>query len=95
VLLLLCVRGQAEHGPDSQVVLVVIGMDADVAAISEEVQRQLALLPRGSIAAKALDHSYAVTTDSVEEVRKNVLRNKTKTKLSTVIPLFCLRSGEH
>jgi len=54
---------QAEHGPDSQVVLVAVGKDTDVSAISAEVQRQLAELPRGNIAAKALDHSYVVVTE--------------------------------
>ena len=50
---------QAEHGPDSQAVLVCQSekFAADVAA---EVSRQLALLPRRDIAAKALENSRIV-----------------------------------
>ena len=50
---------QAEHGPDSQAVLVCQSekFAADVAA---EVDRQLALLPRRDIAAKALENSRIV-----------------------------------
>lgn len=51
---------QAEHGPDSQVVLVAMpGVDVD--ALGSEVARQAASLPRGDTAAAALAHSYAVT----------------------------------
>jgi histidinol dehydrogenase len=50
---------QAEHGPDSQVVLL-----SDSAAIIEQVQaeleRQLATLPRRDVAAQALANSQAV-----------------------------------
>ena len=51
---------QAEHGPDSQVVLVAMpGVDVD--ALGAEVARQAASLPRADTAAAALAHSYAVT----------------------------------
>lgn len=50
---------QAEHGPDSQVVLVTT--DESVAqSIAAEVERQLALLPRRDIAARALANSRCV-----------------------------------
>lgn len=47
---------QAEHGPDSQVV-VVSDNAAALRAIRRAVRRQLALLPRREIAAAALRHS--------------------------------------
>jgi histidinol dehydrogenase len=50
---------QAEHGPDSQVVLVMKG-DALLPKIEEEVSRQLDLLPRREIAAKALHNSRII-----------------------------------
>lgn len=58
---------QAEHGIDSQVILV--GDDRKtVDRVMEEVERQLALLPRRDIAAQALEHSKAVILYSREEM---------------------------
>lgn len=54
---------QAEHGPDSQVLLVLKG-DSLLAKIEEELEKQLARLPRKAIAAKALDNSRIVVLDS-------------------------------
>lgn len=57
---------QAEHGPDSQVVLVSDSaalIDAVLAAVDE----QLATLPRRALAAKALACSRAILTDSIEQ----------------------------
>ncbi|XP_078442253.1 histidinol dehydrogenase isoform X2 [Wolffia australiana] len=51
---------QAEHGPDSQVVLVIAGDGTDVNAIEEEIERQRKSLPRGELALKALGHSFIV-----------------------------------
>lgn len=57
---------QAEHGPDSQAVLL-----SDSSRIIEEtiieLSRQLALLPRAEIAAKSIANSYAVLTADLEE----------------------------
>lgn len=57
---------QAEHGADSQVILV-----SNDAAILEqslsEVQKQLEVLPRKEIAQKALENSKAILLRSVEE----------------------------
>ena len=50
---------QAEHGPDSQVLLVCKSV-ATAQAVEAEVERQLALLPRKDIAAQALQHSKAI-----------------------------------
>eukprot|EP00793_Prasinoderma_coloniale_P002078 PRCOL_00002586-RA len=56
---------QAEHGPDSQVVLCAVGMD--VGALEAEVARQADALPRADITAKALGHSYVVECDTMED----------------------------
>jgi len=53
---------QAEHGTDSQVVLVATsGFDMD--ALRRELDLQCLALPRAEIAAKALQNSYAVVSD--------------------------------
>ncbi len=54
---------QAEHGPDSQVLLVIKG-DSLLAKIEEELEKQLARLPRKTIAAKALENSRIVVLNS-------------------------------
>ncbi|KAL9403142.1 hypothetical protein Peur_000114 [Populus x canadensis] len=60
---------QAEHGPDSQVVLVVAGDGVDMKAIEEEISKQCQSLPRGEYASKALSHSFTVfARDMVEAV---------------------------
>ncbi|XP_030440849.1 histidinol dehydrogenase, chloroplastic isoform X2 [Syzygium oleosum] len=60
---------QAEHGPDSQVVLVVAGDGVDIKAIEEEITKQCGSLPRGEFASKALSHSLIVfARDMVEAV---------------------------
>lgn len=50
---------QAEHGPDSQAVLVVKHAET-AAAVAAEVERQLAALPRRDIAARALENSRII-----------------------------------
>lgn len=57
---------QAEHGPDSQVILVT-DCQAQADAVNAELERQLALLSRGNIADQALSHSTAVVVDSIEQ----------------------------
>ncbi|XP_042062863.1 histidinol dehydrogenase, chloroplastic-like isoform X2 [Salvia splendens] len=60
---------QAEHGPDSQVVLVVAGDGVDITAIEEEITKQCNSLPRGEFASKALNHSFIVhARDMVEAI---------------------------
>ncbi|KAL0464217.1 UNVERIFIED_CONTAM: Histidinol dehydrogenase, chloroplastic [Sesamum latifolium] len=51
---------QAEHGPDSQVVLVVAGEGVNITAIEDEINKQCNSLPRGNFASKALSHSFTV-----------------------------------
>jgi histidinol dehydrogenase len=60
---------QAEHGPDSQVVLVALpGFDLD--KLQEQLTEQCAALPRSEIAFRALEHSYAVRcTDRTQALR--------------------------
>jgi len=57
---------QAEHGSDSQVVLVVTE-DTDLEAIESAISAQLEKLPRKAMAADALGHSFTVVTGSTEE----------------------------
>lgn len=59
---------QAEHGPDSQVVLVVVGDGVDLKAIEEEIAKQCKSLPRGEFASKALRHSFTVFARDMIEV---------------------------
>ncbi|KAJ0667299.1 putative histidinol dehydrogenase [Helianthus annuus] len=58
---------QAEHGPDSQVVLVIAGDGVDIKAIEEEIAKQCNSLPRGEFASKALSHSFTVFAHDVVE----------------------------
>jgi len=57
---------QAEHGADSQAVLIT-SSSALVAQVNKELQKQLDLLPRKEIAAKAIENSYAVLTGTLRE----------------------------
>ena len=58
---------QAEHGPDSQVVLVT--NDASmVEQVDRELARQLNELPRKAIAEKALANSQAIVLDNTDEM---------------------------
>ena len=50
---------QAEHGSDSQVILVSTNEDA-IQNIQTELKKQLALLPRKELASKALENSKAI-----------------------------------
>lgn len=60
---------QAEHGPDSQVVLVIAGEGVDIKGIEEEISKQCNSLPRREYASKALDHSFTVfARDMVEAI---------------------------
>lgn len=55
---------QAEHGVDSQAVLVCTS-DKKADAILGEVEKQLKALPRQEIASKAIDGSFALVVESV------------------------------
>jgi histidinol dehydrogenase len=57
---------QAEHGPDSQVILLSPSA-AQLDAVAAEVARQCAELPRGAIAAQALAQSRLILVASLAE----------------------------
>ncbi len=57
---------QAEHGPDSQVILLSDNENS-INQTMIELNKQLNLLPRKSIAAEALKNSCAIVLDSMEE----------------------------
>ncbi len=57
---------QAEHGIDSQVILITTSEDM-LRKVEEEVERQLAPLPRREIAAKSLDNSKLVLVHDYDE----------------------------
>lgn len=57
---------QAEHGVDSQAILVTTSAQLQQ-AVKEEVERQLALLPRKEIAEKSLANSKLIVVNSMEE----------------------------
>ena len=57
---------QAEHGPDSQVVLLCDN-DEKVKEILLELEKQLAFLPRKEIAEKALKKSFAMVVEDLEQ----------------------------
>jgi histidinol dehydrogenase len=57
---------QAEHGADSQVLLVTYD-ESLVAKVEEELEKQVSLLPRKDLAAKALENSSAVVVKNIGE----------------------------
>ncbi|MGB3108950.1 histidinol dehydrogenase [Sphingobacterium siyangense] len=57
---------QAEHGADSQAVLVATST-AIVDAVNTALVAQLAVLPRKELAAKAIENSYAITVENLQE----------------------------
>ena len=57
---------QAEHGADSQVLLLANSNEL-VKAVQKEIETQLALLPRKELAKKALENSKALVLSNVED----------------------------
>lgn len=58
---------QAEHGTDSQVLLVTLSRDL-IGKVQAELEKQLQQLPRRDIAKKALDHSKIVLLKNTDEM---------------------------
>lgn len=56
---------QAEHGADSQVVLVANRLEI-VEKVLTEIEKQVITLPRGKTASKALEHSILIVQESLE-----------------------------
>ena len=57
---------QAEHGVDSQVVMVTCS-ESLLAKVAEEAEKQLAELPRKEIASKALENSKMILVENMDE----------------------------
>ena len=57
---------QAEHGADSQVLLVTTDENV-IRETLAEIERQIESLPRGAVAAKALENSRAILTENLDE----------------------------
>lgn len=59
---------QAEHGVDSQVILLGVNLsDKKIKEFDAAVRKQAAVLPRNDIVAKCLAHSYTLLVDTYEE----------------------------
>ncbi|HEX8609171.1 MAG TPA: histidinol dehydrogenase, partial [Pedobacter sp.] len=57
---------QAEHGADSQAILVGTS-DEVIQKVLQEVQLQLEFLPRKEVTAKAIENSYAVLVENLQQ----------------------------
>src|SRR5690606_13331478 len=57
---------QAEHGVDSQAVLVATS-SALVEDVNKELEQQITLLPRQELAQKAIENSYAIVTETLTD----------------------------
>jgi histidinol dehydrogenase len=57
---------QAEHGSDSQVILVATN-ESVIQTIQAELEKQLAVLPRKDLASKALENSKAILVKTTKE----------------------------
>lgn len=59
---------QAEHGTDSQVILIAVNLDeARLAAIETELHKQAEALPRVDIVRGAIEHSITLLVDNITE----------------------------
>jgi phosphoribosyl-ATP pyrophosphohydrolase / phosphoribosyl-AMP cyclohydrolase / histidinol dehydrogenase len=62
---------QAEHGVDSQVILIAVGLnEAQLTAIEDELDRQANALPRVDIVRGAIAHSFTLAVETIEEAMK-------------------------
>ncbi|MFW6202979.1 MAG: histidinol dehydrogenase [Marinilabilia sp.] len=58
---------QAEHGPDSQAILVTTS-ESLIAQTGKEIENQLASLPRAEVTKKALEHSRIILLKNIDEM---------------------------
>ncbi|KAI8933788.1 imidazoleglycerol-phosphate dehydratase [Plenodomus lindquistii] len=59
---------QAEHGVDSQVILIAVGLnESQLAAIEDELHKQAMALPRVDIVRGAIEHSITLAVGTIEE----------------------------
>ena len=62
---------QAEHGADSQVVLITTSKSF-LRDVQEEIKKQLSVLPRKKLAQKALNNSKLIFEDNLDEILKMI-----------------------
>lgn len=60
------ILSQAEHGVDSQAILITTSEDI-IDKVKNEVEKQLAVLPRKEITEKSLSHSKLILVNSIDE----------------------------
>ncbi|KAI9704031.1 MAG: trifunctional histidinol dehydrogenase [Bogoriella megaspora] len=59
---------QAEHGPDSQVVCIAVGLSEEqIGVIEDELDRQANALPRKDIVRGAIEHSVTLVVKDIQE----------------------------
>lgn len=59
---------QAEHGTDSQVILIAVGMSsAEINAVEDELHEQASALPRVDIVRGAIEHSVTLVVSDIKE----------------------------
>lgn len=59
---------QSEHGVDSQVILIAVGLNEEkLSAIEKELHKQALALPRVDIVRGAISHSVTLQADTIEE----------------------------
>jgi phosphoribosyl-ATP pyrophosphohydrolase/phosphoribosyl-AMP cyclohydrolase/histidinol dehydrogenase len=62
---------QAEHGVDSQVILIAVGLtESQLGAIEDELHQQALALPRVDIVRGAIEHSITLSVDTIEEAMR-------------------------
>ncbi|KAJ4338496.1 trifunctional histidinol dehydrogenase [Ascochyta clinopodiicola] len=62
---------QAEHGVDSQVILIAVGLnETQLAAIEDELHKQAIALPRVDIVRGAIEHSITLAVDDIQEAMR-------------------------
>jgi phosphoribosyl-ATP pyrophosphohydrolase/phosphoribosyl-AMP cyclohydrolase/histidinol dehydrogenase len=62
---------QAEHGVDSQVILIAVGLnETQLGAIEDELHKQAIALPRVDIVRGAIEHSITLAVDDIQEAMR-------------------------
>ncbi|KAJ4988846.1 histidinol dehydrogenase [Stagonosporopsis vannaccii] len=62
---------QAEHGVDSQVILIAVGLnEAQLGAIEDELHKQAMALPRVDIVRGSIEHSITLAVDDIQEAMR-------------------------